>query len=348
MTAKVHLLPSGHDFSVEPGETLLDAALRSGLSIRYSCNSGSCGECRARLVSGELGDLQHHDYVLCQRDRDDGQFLLCRAGARSDLVLEAVEAKGAADVPVQRITTQVCKLVRLSEDVMEVHLRTPRSKTLWFLAGQHVRLTIPGQTPRNKSIASCPCNGMVLQFHVRRVPGDTFSEHVFSCLKVRDSVDVEGPFGSFVLDEESDRPILYLAFETGFAPIKSLIEHAISLEMTQPMHLYWIARDAQDHYLANYCRSWHDALDDFAFTAIAADERADGLDFISAEELEELSPAELAMLRGGARILEDYPDLGAFDVYANGPDTLLSPIRALLLAHGLQCDRLFIDHIQRY
>ncbi|MDV3237798.1 MAG: 2Fe-2S iron-sulfur cluster-binding protein [Gammaproteobacteria bacterium] len=338
MTAKVKLLPSGHEFSVEPGENLLDAALRAGLSIRYSCNSGSCGECRARLVSGELGDALHHDYAFNERERADGQFLMCRTSAASDLVIEAVEARGAADVPVQTLTTQVNKLVRLSEDVMELHLRTPRSQTLWFLAGQHVRLNIPGIAPRHKSIASCPCNGMVLQFHVRRRPGDPFSDHVFTRMKVRDTIGVEGPFGSFVLDEESTRPLIFIAFETGFAPIKSLIEHAISLEMRQPIRLYWITAGARGHYLENHCRAWQDALDDFGFAPIGGSDAPGGRG----------TGAELAMERAVTRLLTDYPDLAGHDVYANGPEVLFAGLSAALIARGLPPDRLFVDQVQRF
>ncbi|HEY9199833.1 MAG TPA: 2Fe-2S iron-sulfur cluster-binding protein [Gammaproteobacteria bacterium] len=337
MTAKVQLLSSGHEFTAEPGETLLEAALRSGLSLRYSCNSGSCGECRARLISGELGELQHHDYVFNARDRADGQFLLCRATAASHLVLEAVEARGSADVPVQRITTQVGKLTRLSDDVMEVQLRTPRSQTLWFLAGQHVRLHIPGREPRHKSIASCPCNGMVLQFHVRRAPGDPFAEHVFTRLRLRDAVEVEGPFGDFVLDEASQRPLVLIAFETGFAPIKSLIEHAISLELDQPMRLYWIARHGEEHYLANHCRAWQDALDDFAFVPVSG-----------AAPTDELTAAEAAMESGTREICAAHPDLSGHDVYVNGPDTLFASLCSALLMRGLPPERLFVDRVQRF
>jgi CDP-4-dehydro-6-deoxyglucose reductase len=337
MTVKVRLQPSGHEFPAEPGEPLLDAALRAGLAIRYNCNSGSCGDCRARLLSGELGEVLHHDYVLSEQQRADGQFLLCRAAAASDLVIQAVEARGAADVPAQRIATQVCKLARLGDEIMDMHVCTPRSRTLWFLAGQHVRLNIPGLAPRHKSIASCPCNGRVLQFHVRNVPGDPFSEHVFSRLKPRDSLEIEGPFGDFVLDEESRRPIIFIAYETGFAPIKSLIEHAISLEMCQPMRLYWIARRPADHYLANYCRAWQDALDDFDFAAIAGDEGGD-----------EQTASEQAMARAAQLIGAEHPDLGGYDVYVNGPDTLFASLCAALAARGLPPERLFIDRVQRF
>lgn len=334
MTAKVRLLPSEHEFDVEAGESLLDAALRAGLAIRYSCNSGSCGECRARLVAGQLGALHAHDYVFSQRERAAGQFLMCRAYAAQDLLLEAVEARSAADIPLQKITAQVCKLTRLSEDVMDVHVRTPRSQTLWFLAGQHVRLTLPGALPRNKSIASCPCNGRVLQFHVRYRTQDAFSEQVFQRLKLRDSVEIEGPFGQFVLDETAQRPLLLVAYETGFAPIKSLIEHAISLEIQQPMRLYWLARQAHGHYLANYCRAWHDALDDFDFIPISAAGQDDS--------------GTQVMAQGSARILADHPDLSGFDLYANGPESLFAPLCNAVLAQGLPRERLFVDHIQRY
>ena len=338
MTAKVKLLPSGHEFPVEPGESLLDAALRAGLSVRYSCNSGSCGECRARLLSGTLGDTLHHDYVFNERERVDGQFLLCRASAASDLVIEAVEARGAADVPVQTLTTQVHKLLRLSEDVMELHLRTPRSQTLWFLAGQHVRLNVPGIAPRHKSIASCPCNGMALQFHVRRRPGDPFADHVFTRMKGRDTVGIEGPFGSFVLDEGSDRPLIFIAFETGFAPIKSLIEHAISLEVHQPIRLYWITGSVQGHYLENHCRAWQDALDTFEFVPIRGSDAPDGWE----------TGAQLAMERAVTRLLTDHPDLSGCDVYANGPELLFAGLSATLTARGLPPDRLFVDQVQRF
>lgn len=124
---------------------------------------------------------------------------------------------------------------RVQDDTLILHLRTPRAQTLRFLAGQHLSLAIAGLPPRSKSIASCPCNAMHLQFHIRRVPGDPFSEYVFTQLKISQTVTVEGPWGNFSLDESSKRPIIFVAYETGFASIKSIIEHAIALELEQPL-----------------------------------------------------------------------------------------------------------------
>ncbi len=174
---------------------------------------------------------------------------MCLAKAVTDLVLEANEATDATDIPLQEFTAKVFKLERLLDDLLVVHLRTPRKKTLRFLAGQYVTLEIDGLPPRDKSIASCPCAGRLLQVHFRRRTRDPFPEHVFSRLQPMNKVLVTGPFGEFTLDETSVRPIIFLAYETGFASIKSLIEHVIALELEQPLHLYWIAGKPGGHYI---------------------------------------------------------------------------------------------------
>ncbi|HEY9150549.1 MAG: 2Fe-2S iron-sulfur cluster-binding protein [Gammaproteobacteria bacterium] len=351
MTAHITVQPSGHRFTVEEGETLLEGALRSGLNMNYHCNSGSCGECQARVLEGEPGRRLPHDHVLGETARQQGVVLLCRTHADTDLVIEAREAHGVEDIPQQAIDTQVAKLEQPVEDVMVLHLRTPRSRTLRFLAGQYVTLHIDGLAPRSKSIASCPCNGMMLQFHVRRVAGDPFSEHVFQHLKPRQKIRVEGPHGEFVWDENSRRPVIFIAFETGFAPIKSLIEHAIALEYDQPMRLYWIARDRDGHYLANHCRAWQDALDNFEYHPLVSHESPPWTDEVLEElalSMETLDPVARGMVQAAAQVVAELPALEGHDVYVNGAETLLSPLRGLLLRHGLPASRLFVDRVRRH
>ncbi len=348
MTVQVTIQPSCHHFQLEEGETLLEGALRAGLNLNYHCNTGSCGECKGRVVSGTLGKRLHHDYVLSEAEKCEGTVLMCRTHAATDLVVVAGEAHGVADIPLQSIETQVIKMERPVEDILILYLRTPRSSTLRFLAGQYVTLHLDGLAPRSKSIASCPCNGRVLQFHVRRVAGDLFSEYVFNTLKLRQKVLVNGPYGEFLLDEESIRPIIFIAFETGFAPIKSLIEHAIALEQGQPMRLYWIARSAEDHYLANYCRAWQDALEDFQFHSLISEQASAGVEPMLSACGADLDGVERGMFQASAQVVTEIPDLHDFDVYVNGAEAVLEPMRRLLLGHGLPESRLFIDHVRRY
>jgi CDP-4-dehydro-6-deoxyglucose reductase len=152
-----------------------------------------------------------------------------------------------------------------------VHLRTPRSKLLRFLAGQRVRVDLGRGTARELPVASCPCDGMNLRCHVPLLPGDTFSEQVFERLRPRQEVGLQGPRGCFTLDEETRRPLLFIAEETGFAAVESLIEHAITLEWEHPISLYWLSARPGGRYLSNYCRSWVDALDAFRYRGLDID-----------------------------------------------------------------------------
>ena len=346
MVATVRMQPSGHEFIVASGETLLESALRSGLSVRYRCNNGSCGECKARLISGGPLETQPHDYVFTEREKADGVFLLCRTTASNDLTIEAVEATGVADIPHQQITTSVCKLSELIDDVMELQLKTPRSNTLWFLAGQHVDLRVADLPASPRAIASCPCNGRRLDFHIGRRPGDPFSDYIFSGLKLRHVVEVEGPSGKLVLDETAQRPLVFVAYGTGFAAIKSLIEHAISLDLNQAVRLYWINQIPGAHYLENYCRSWKEVIDDYLYVPLVSGSgRGLTPNEVPSVNRVPMSPAEHDLLQACTRLVSDIPDLSGFDVYIGGVCPREESVSELLTSHGLPPDRLFTDDL---
>jgi CDP-4-dehydro-6-deoxyglucose reductase len=268
MSYRIRLLPTEHEFSAEAHETVLEAALRSGLNLSYNCNSGSCGDCMARITSGDYEVVNHFDYQFSEAEKLQNKALLCCIGARSDMVIEAVEALGVQDIPHQEISVKVAKMERIGEDFMVLHMRTPRSKTLRFLAGQYIHVQTQSGLGKHLAIASCPCNGMILQCHLYRGEGDAFTDYVFNTMQPSAALSVDGPYGDFTLDENSQRSVVMVAQDTGFAPIKSLIEHAISLDRPQAMHLFWIGANDEAHYQANYCRAWEDAFDVFVYTPL--------------------------------------------------------------------------------
>jgi CDP-4-dehydro-6-deoxyglucose reductase len=309
MSAHVQVKPSGHEFFVDGNDSLLEAALRAGLSLDYGCSIGSCGKCKARVVSGQVHRLRHSDYAFSAAEKAAGVVLMCCHTAASDLVIEAREAHGAADMPLQTIDARVKAVSRMGEDMRLLHLQTPRSNRLRFLAGQSVRLSL-GEAAVSFPVASCPCDERNLQFHVRRCAGDVFAERVFAGLKDVDTVRVEGPRGEFVLDEASVRPLVFVAFDTGFAPVKSLIEHAMALDASESLHLYWIAGGEGGHYLDNLCRSWNDALDNFHYVPLKTESVLEPL-------------------------LRDHPRLAECDVYVAGPAQAVHAAEFALLEHGL-------------
>ena len=331
MTAHVHIMPSGRAFFVDGNDSVLEAALRAGLSLDYGCSTGGCGKCKARVLSGQVQRLRHSDYVLTAAEKSAGTVLMCCNTAVGDLVIEAREANSAADMPLQTIEARVKSVSPIGDDMRLLHLQTPRSNRLRFLAGQSVSLTLPGGQGAAYPVASCPCDERNLQFHVRRHAGDAFAERVFGGLNAADLVRIEGPRGEFILDEASKRPLIFLACETGFAPIKSLLEHAMSLDVAETLDLYWIAPGGNGHYLDNLCRSWSDALDNFRYTPLTVDDTL---------------PDEAAM--GGALrlLLEDHPRLDSYDVYVAGPAGLANAAEFLLLERGLPRAQLFVSTVE--
>ena len=260
----ITVMPSGHEFYAVEQETLLDAALRSGLNIDFSCASGSCGDCHARLLKGQLGEEDHHDHRFSPVEKAQGLFLLCTAHAAGDLVIEAGEAKTPADVPRQQIDTKLHKIEAANGHLRIVQLKTPRTKPLRFLAGQHAELSIPGVGAVDASIGSCPCNGAQLQFHIPYDDENPLVQQLFDGLRRGTEIQLEGPFGQMTLDDDSPRPLLLVAQGHELAPMKSLIEHAINLDLQQPIRFVWLAREGE-HYMENFCRSWSEALDDYQF-----------------------------------------------------------------------------------
>ena len=268
-------------------------------------------------MSGEVKKVHAHDYVLKQADKDTGVILLCSYAPVGDVVVEANVA-GARDIPVQQLAAKVKSVEVFNPHMAALHILAPRSQRLRFLGGQSIEVSFNGARGRY-AIASCPCEDRHIEVQIPRRPGDAFAEALHGALKANDTVNVEGPFGEFVLDEDSPRPIIFLAFGAGFAPIKSLIQHAMSLELTESMDLHWLA-DAAGHYQDNLCRAWADALDNFAYAPHEATADVE------------------AVLQ---KLVIDYPDLHRFDVYAAGSAAQLALAKACFVAHGLPEQRWF-------
>lgn len=325
MAAHVQLQPSGHEFFVEGSDTLLEAALRAGLALNYGCGNGNCGQCKARVVSGELMKVRPHDYVLSEAEKSSGYALMCSNTAISDVVIEAGEAGNATDIPFQHITAHVKSIDPLGDAMLLLHLQTPRNQRLRFLAGQSVRLLFGHSLSAELPVASCPCDDRNLLFHIHNAPGNPFADYVATKLKIGEAVMVEGPKGRFVLHDGSPRPLIFIAFGTGFAPVKSLMEHAMALDSAESMHLYWAVSHDSDLYFPNWPRAMADAQDNFRYTPLVA-----GTDLETAAGRRERLLGDLLQ-----RIADEHPVLSDFDIYVAGSELLLDAAKKWLLEHGL-------------
>ena len=221
MSFQVTLQPSGHQFQVEPDEKILEAGIKAGLSIPYSCRSGVCRSCRGKVVQGEVDFGPVHPTYLPDSDKAQGLALLCSATAKSDLVVEIAELEGLAGIKPGIVPCRVVKIERPSADVAVLDLRLPMNENMRFMAGQYVDFLLKDGKRRSYSIACRPSAEGVshLELHIRHVPGGLFTDRLFGGeVKEREVMRFEGPLGSFYLREDSDKPIIFLASGTGFAP----------------------------------------------------------------------------------------------------------------------------------
>lgn len=338
MSYQVRLEPSGETFEAEQHDTLLEAALRAGLPLDYGCSNGNCGQCQARVVSGEVARVRHHDYVISEGDRARGYILLCSYAARGDLVVEAGIAGGSEEIPLQELRAKVRKLERVNEEVTIVHLRTPRSQRLRFLAGQYVTLRAGGLPDFDASIASCPCDDMRLEVHIRHQPGEPFSEHIFRQARVGQEIEVEGPKGDFVLKGGRSDPLVLIAFDTGFAAMKSLFEHATAQDEDRRIHLCWLTCDARRPYMHDLCRSWSDAFDHFHYAPLSLNE-----EYAAVAGPRETPRDRLSEYLDG--VIAECSDLSQAHAYLAAPVPIVERVKGALIEAGMPPSHILVEPV---
>jgi CDP-4-dehydro-6-deoxyglucose reductase len=305
MSRKVTIKPSDHTFTCDEGETLLAAALRQGFILPYGCRNGACGACKGRILEGEVDYGNPQPYVLPDFEKKNGLALFCQASPLTDLVIEAREIRGVGQLDIRKLPCRVQEMHRAAPDVIVLKLKLPANERLQFLAGQYIDILMKDGKRRSYSMGNAPHNDEFIELHVRNMAKGAFTEFVFSRMKEKDILRFEGPLGTFFLREDSDKPMVLVASGTGFAPIKSIIEHAFHKNTTRQMVLYWGGRRPADIYLPEIAAKWQQEHDNFTFIPVISDA---------------LSEDAWAGRTGFVHkaVMEDFPDLSGYQVYACG------------------------------
>jgi CDP-4-dehydro-6-deoxyglucose reductase len=335
MTFQVTIAPSQHQFTVTAEQTVLDAALAAGILLPYSCRSGACSTCKAKIVSGTIQPVPSAEVVLTPEEREAGYTLLCQARATSDLVVESREIRLASDIQVRKLPSRVTSISRPAADVAVLQLQLPATETFKFYAGQYVELILKDGKRRSYSMANPPHAAAALELHIRHLPGGLFTDHVFGAgatqMKEREILRIEGPLGSFFLREDSDLPIVMVASGTGFAPIKAIIEHLVHQEIKRPVTLYWGGRRPCDLYMHALAQNWAATIPNFSYVPVVSD----------------ALPEDAWTGRTGfvhKAVMQDFPDLAGHQVYACGAPIVVDSARREFVAQcHLPDDAFFAD-----
>ncbi len=335
MSFTITVQPSGRSFSSEPGEAILAAGIRQGVGLPYGCKDGACGSCKCRMLEGSVVHGPHQTKALSAEEEAQGFILTCCGVPQTDVLLESRQVTSADAFPIRKMPARVIALQKLSHDVMHVRLQLPANDTLRFHAGQYIEFILRDGARRSYSMANAPhtldAAAPAVDLHIRHMAGGKFTQHVFSAMKEKEILRVEGPYGSFWLREDSAKPIVLLASGTGFAPIKALIEHMQHKGIARPAVLYWGGRRPPDLYLNDWVQARVAEMPNLRYVPVISD----------------ALPEDAWSGRTGfvhKAVLQDFPDLSGHQVYACGAPIVVDSARAEYTSlGGLPADEFYAD-----
>ena len=334
MSFNVSVLPSGRSFTANADEPLLAAAIRQGIGLPYGCKDGACGSCKCKKLEGTVVHGTHQLKALSAEEEASGFILTCCGVAQTDVVLESRQVTDESAFPIRKMPVRVTSLTRLSHDVMGVRLQLPASDMMKYHAGQYVEFLLRDGDRRSYSMANAPhtqVDAPGLELHIRYMAGGKFTEHVFNAMKEKEILRIEGPYGSFFLREDSDKPVLLLASGTGFAPIKAIIEHMQFKHITRPAVLYWGGRRPADLYMNDWMLAKVAEMPNLRYVPVISD----------------ALPEDQWTGRTGLvhkAVLQDFADLSGHQVYACGAPIVVESARDEYSAlAGLPAEAFFAD-----
>lgn len=331
MSKQLIIEPSGQQLSVFDGETLLDAAMREGFNMPYGCKNGSCGACKGKVLSGEVAHGDHSSTALTHEEIEKGLSLFCCATPVSDSVsIECREVAATKDIQIKTLPTRIEKIDKVSHDVAVLTLKLPSTERLQFLAGQYIDIHTKTGNKRSFSIANAPHQEGYLELHIRHVPGGEFSGYVWEQMKEREIFRFTGPLGSFFLREDSDKPIIFIATGTGFAPIKGIVEHALHHNIQREMVLYWGCRSLDDLYMPAVASQWQQQYPNFTFIPV-----------LSEPKPQDQWPGRTGLVHEA--VLTDFANLAHYQVYACGAPVMVEAALKGCIAQGLPSEEFYSD-----
>ena len=334
MSFTVQLMPANRSFEVQRDEPILSAAIRQGIGLPYGCRDGACGSCKSRLLEGRVIHGAHQLKALSAAEEEAGFVLTCCATPQTDCVVEARTVPGAGEFPVLKMPTRLMTIERAAPDVAVLRLQLPANQQLQYRAGQYVEFILRDGARRSYSMANAPTqlgSPPAIELHIRHMPGGKFTDHVFGAMKEKEILRMEGPFGSFFLRAESDKPIVLLASGTGFAPIKAIVQQMQDQGITRPAVLYWGCRRKADLYQHDWCMQAAAAMPNLRYVPV----------------LSEPAPEDAWTGRTGfvhQAVMADLPDLSGHQVYACGAPVMVDSAQRDFVARcALPADEYYAD-----
>ena len=328
---QIHIRETGETFTAAEGEYILDAALRQEIWYPRYCRNGVCGSCKTTLVAGDIEMDEYRVTALNPAEHGLNRILACRARAKSDCDVAFIprDTMPRFSHPVSDVTCTVKAIEHATHDVRVLKLTLAAGSAFIFTAGQYANVRFDGLEPRGLSIASRPGDEDI-ELHVRCVDGGELSEHVKNELKPGDTVYLNGPQGKAYLREVHNGAIIAVAGSIGLAPIKSIVDMALTAGLRQDIHVYLGFRDERDIYYEDHFRALEARAPNVQVNIVLSETRA--------------ATSRRTGLIADA-IAEDLGPLKGARAYLAGPPAMIDAALPVLQRIGVRRKNCFADHL---
>ena len=319
MSHQISIEASDVSFACEPGHSVLDAALKAGIDLPYSCRKGVCGNCVGAIAQGEVTGVG--GAAITNEACGPGQVLYCMCAPAGNVVLRQVSWKRLDPSARKTFKAKVHSNQLAAPDVSVLRLRLPTGQRAKFQAGQYLQILLEDGSARSYSMANPPQENDSLTLHIRHVSGGLFSQRVVQ-LAPGDLLDIELAFGHVELAADDTRPIVFVAGGTGFAPVKSLLDDMLKRRVQRDITLIWGARDPAGLYMPAAVERWQKQWPGFRYVPALSDVPAGEAGGAFAGRVDEALKASFA-------------DLAGHIVYCCGSPPMVSAVRGAAAERGL-------------
>lgn len=232
---------------------------------------------------------------------------------------------------VDKVVCRIFSVEALSADILRIQLKLD-GDGFTYRAGQYLDLVLPDGSKRSFSIANRPHHSGVIELHIRQLPGGHFIQKVLDTRHGGGELSVEGPFGDFYFRHRpQDRytPVILIASGTGFSPFKAIIEELAETGIQRPVHLYWGGRTQDDLYLQHWVLQQVASMPRLLYVPVLSEAKA-----------EDQWTGRTGYVHHA--VMDDFPNLSNFQVYACGSPVVVQSARSDLTKHrGLPAEQFF-------
>ncbi|TAL64573.1 MAG: 2Fe-2S iron-sulfur cluster binding domain-containing protein [Legionella sp.] len=318
MNYEIEIQPESIKFQASPSDTVLNAAISNGLFLEHSCRKGDCGLCSAELLSGIVRN-EHGNIV------SSGRILTCCSSPRSNLKLLANYIPELAGIDCVTLPCKVVSLDLKTDDIVTLFLRIPPTERFNYLPGQYIDLIYNG-IRRSYSIANSQAVSSGIELHIKLIPKGEFSHLLANNCEVNQLMRIEGPKGTFFV-RNATNPIIFLAGGTGFAPIKAMVEDLLKNKIERTLHIYWGMTNSRNFY-TDIVSNWAEQYSSVHYVPVVS-------------EVDKHWDGRRGLVHKA--VLEDFPDLSSYHVYACGAPLMINDAKETFISQGLKESNFFAD-----